>query len=149
MWKEAKEAIANSSTNSSVYIGCDSVRFKKNNIWHAKYATVVVVHKESSKGCQVFYHSETLRDFGSLKDRLLNEVNFAIQAATDVLDVLGDRSLEVHLDINSDPKHKSNVAVREAVGWVMGMGFHPVIKPDSWAATHAADHCARNKTFAT
>jgi predicted RNase H-related nuclease YkuK (DUF458 family) len=148
MWNKAKEAIINSSADSSVYIGCDSIRYKRDKIWYAKYATVVVVHMESSKGCKIFYHQEVLRDFGSLKDRLLNEVNFAIQAATDVLDVLGDRPLEVHLDLNNDPKHKSNVAVKEAVGWVMGMGFVPVIKPDGWAATHAADHCARHKTFA-
>lgn len=152
MWEDAKEAIRQSSADSSVYIGCDSIRFKKNGDWYAKYATVVVVHKESSKGCRIFYDSQVLRDYGQgaegLKSRLLNEVNFAIMAATDVLDVLGDRHLEVHLDLNNDPKHKSNIAVKEAVGWVMGMGFTPVIKPLGWAATHAADHCARSKTFA-
>lgn len=148
MWEEAKECIRQSSADSSVYIGCDSIRFKKAGVWYAKYATVVVVHRDSRHGCQIFYDSQTLRDFGNLKDRLLNEVNFAVQAATDVLEVLGDRHLEVHLDLNNDPRHKSNVAVREAVGWVMGMGFTPKIKPDGWAATHAADHCARNKTFA-
>lgn len=151
MWEEAKEAIQRSSPDSSVYIGCDSIRFKKAGAWYAKYATVIVVHKESRKGCSVFYNSEVLRDFGQgtegLKNRLLNEANFAIQAATDVLDVLGDRPLEVHLDLNNDPMHKSNIAVSEAVGWVLGMGFKPVIKPDGWAATHAADHCARSKTF--
>lgn len=147
-WDAAKQAIRESSASSSVYIGCDSVRFKKDNIWYAKHATVVVVHRDSRHGCQIFYDSVTMRDYGSLKDRLLNEVNFAIMAATDVVEVLGNRHLEVHLDLNGDPKHKSNIAVKEAVGWVMGMGFHPVIKPDGWAATHAADHCARNKTFA-
>jgi hypothetical protein len=152
MWNEAKEAVKASSPQSSVYIGCDSIRFKKDRVWYAKYATVVVVHRDSAHGCQIFYDSQTIRDYGEgtegLRNRLLTEVNYAIMAATEIVEVLGDRSLEVHLDLNNDPVHKSNVAVKEAVGWVMGMGFTPVIKPDSWAATHAADHCARNKSFA-
>lgn len=148
MWEDAKEAIKRSSADSSVYIGCDSIRFKKNGVWYAKYATVVVVHKESRRGCNVFYDAQILRDYGDLKTRLLTETNFAIQAATDVLDELGERHLEIHLDLNGDPRHKSNIAVREAVGWVMGMGFEAKIKPYGWAATHAADHCARSKTFA-
>ena len=78
----------------------------------------------------------------------MNEVNFAISAASEVLDVLDNRPLEVHLDLTNDPNLKSYVVVKEAVGWVMGMGFTPVIKPDGWAATHAADHCARNRSFA-
>ena len=148
MWEEAKEAIRLSSPESSVYIGCDSIRFKKHGVWHARYATVIVVHRDSRHGCQIFYNAETLPDFGGLKNRLLTEVNFAVMAATDIVDVLGDRHLEVHLDVNPNPKHKSNVAAKEAVGWVLGMGFDAKIKPEGWAATHAADHAARSKTFA-
>lgn len=152
MWEEAKKAIANSSADSSVYIGCDSIRFRQNGVWMAKYATVVIVHKDSCHGCRVFYDSETIRDYGNgvegLRSRLMTEVGYAVGAAHDILEVLGGRPLEVHLDLNPDPKHKSNVAVKEAVGWVLGMGMKPVIKPDSWAATHAADHCVRSKGFA-
>lgn len=147
-WNKAKEAIKSSSKTSSVYIGCDSVRFKRNGVWMAKYATVVIVHKDSQHGCKVFHDSKTVADYGGLKARLLNETMYAVNAAMEILDVLEDRPLEIHLDLNNDAKHKSNVAVKEAVGWVMGMGLTPVIKPDSWAATHAADHCARGKTFA-
>lgn len=148
MWEDAKQAVLDSSLSSSVYIGTDSIRFKRDGKWFARYATVVVVHKDSMHGCRIFYHADTLQDYGDLKSRLLNEVNFAVQAAVEIAEVLGERHLEVHLDLNNDPKHKSHCAVKEAVGWVMGMGFEPVIKPDGWAATHAADHCARSKTFA-
>lgn len=148
MWEDAKQAIRNSSPESSVYIGCDSVRFKKNDKWFARYATVIVVHRDSRHGCQVFHHTETLPDYGGLKNRLMTEVNYGVTAAMDIVDELRGRHLEVHLDLNPDPKHKSNVATKEAIGWVLGMGFEPKIKPDGWAATHAADHCARSKTFA-
>lgn len=158
MWQDAKNAVAESSPTSAVYIGTDSIRYKKKNEktgrkeWYARYATVVVVHKDAMHGCKIFYNTDVQRDYGEgvegLRSRLLNEVNYAIQAAVEITEVLGDRHLEVHLDLNNDPMHKSNVAVKEAVGWVMGMGFQPKIKPDGWAATHAADHCARSKSFA-
>ena len=73
------------------------------------------------------------------------EVQLAVAAATEVIDVLGDRHMEVHLDINPDPKHKSNVAVKEALGWVKGsLNLDAKIKPASFAATHAADHAVRH-----
>jgi predicted RNase H-related nuclease YkuK (DUF458 family) len=84
-------------------------------------------------------------DYGNLKQRLLTEVQMAVSTATEILDVLGDRHLEVHIDVNPDPKHKSNVAVKEALGWVKGsLGLDAKIKPHSFAATHAADHAVRH-----
>jgi predicted RNase H-related nuclease YkuK (DUF458 family) len=146
MIEEAKQAILDSSPHSSVYIGCDSIRHaNKKGQWFAKYSTVIIVHMDSKHGCKIFHNSVDLPDFGNLKQRLMNEVNYAIGAATEILDVLGDRHMEVHLDINPNPKHKSNVAVKEALGWVKGsLGIDAKIKPESFAATHAADHMVRH-----
>ena len=42
-------------------------------------------------------------------------------------------------------KHKSNIAVKEALVYVKGTtGLDAVIKPNSFAATHAADHVVRH-----
>ena len=68
------------------------------------------------------------------------EVPIAIQKAMEIVDHLGGRKLEVHLDLNPDPKHKSSVAVKEALGYAQGMGLDAKVKPNSFAATHAADH---------
>ena len=145
MYEEAKQAILESSRQSSVYVGCDSIRFKKNKQWYAKYSTVVIVHVDSKKGCKLFHESVDMPDYGNLKQRLLTEVQFAVQAASEIIEVLGDRHMEIHLDINPNPKHKSNVAVKEALGWVRGsLGMDAKIKPASFAATHAADHAVRN-----
>lgn len=144
MFEEAKKAIRESSKSSSIYIGADSIRYKKNGNWWAKYSTVIVLHQDSKRGCKLFHRSVDLQDFGSIKQRLLNEVMYAIEAASEVIDDVGSRHLELHIDINPSPKHKSNVAVKEALGWVKGsLGLDAVIKPDSWAATHAADHLVR------
>jgi hypothetical protein len=144
--EKAKEAIRTSSPESSVYIGCDSKRFKRNGIWHARYMTVIIVHKDSSKGCKLFSDAQVLQDWApdkSPKQRLLNEVMFAVNAALEMVDVIGDRHMEVHLDINPNPKYKSQAAVKEAIGYVRGNGFDPKIKPDAFAAMHAADHLVR------
>ena len=145
MIEEAKQAIIDSSPQSSVYIGCDSIRFKKNKQWYAKYSTVVIVHMDSKKGCKLFHESVDMPDYGNLKQRLLTEVQMAVAAATEIVDVLGNRHMEIHLDINPNPKHKSSVAVKEALGWVKGsLGLYAKIKPSSFAATHAADHAVRH-----
>lgn len=145
MIEEAKQAILDSSKESSVYIGCDSIRFRKNKMWYAKYSTVIIVHMDSKRGCKLFHESVDMPDFGNLKQRLLNEVQMAVMAATEIVDVLGERHMEIHLDINPNPKHKSSVAVKEALGWVKGsLGIDAKIKPSSFAATHAADHAVRH-----
>lgn len=145
MWSKAKQAILESSESSSIYIGCDSLRIKKNNQWFARYSTVVVLHRDSCHGCSIFHDTITLPDFGTLKERLLNEVNFSVQTALELVEYIGDRHLEIHLDINPDPKHKSSIAFKEAMGWVQGMGFIPKGKPDGFAAMHGADHVGRRK----
>ena len=145
MIEEAKQAILDSSQESSVYIGCDSIRFRKNKQWYAKYSTVVIVHMDSKKGCRLFHESVDMPDYGNLKQRLLTEVQYAVATATEIIEVLGNRHMEIHLDINPDPKHKSNVAVKEALGWVKGsLNMDAKIKPASFAATHAADHAVRH-----
>lgn len=146
--ERAKEAILSSSPESSVYIGTDSKRFKRNGLWYARYMTVIIVHRDSSKGCQLFYDAQIMQDWGSdksPKQRLLNEVMFAVNAAFEVLDVIGDRHYEVHLDLNPNQKYKSSVAVKEALGYVRGnLGIEAKIKPDAFAAMHAADHLVRH-----
>jgi predicted RNase H-related nuclease YkuK (DUF458 family) len=141
---DARQAIIDSRPDDNVYVGCDSIRFKKHGIWYARYATVIILHKEGSKGGRMFYDIQTMPDYGSIKQRMLNEVAFAVQHASDVIDVIGDRHFEIHIDINRSPKHKSNVALKEAAGYVLGtFGFEPKFKPESWAATHCSDHLVR------
>jgi hypothetical protein len=146
MWDKAIEAILASSSDSSIYIGCDSVRFKKSGKWFARYATVVIVHHSTRHGASIYHQVETQPDFGNIKMRLMNEVMLASNAALEIIDWLEGRMLEIHLDINPNPKHKSNVALKEALSYVMGMNqIKAKVKPYSWAASHASDHCARMK----
>ena len=84
---EAKEAIIKSSDSSAVYVGSDSLRYKKKGQWFARYSTVVVLHVDSSRGCKVFHNNVVLPDYGNLKQRLMTEVSFAIEAASEIMDI--------------------------------------------------------------
>lgn len=146
MYENAVLAIIDSSTSSSVYVGADSIRFKRDGKWYARYSTVIILHIDTKHGCKIFHNTEVLPDYGNLKQRLLNEVRYAIDAAMAVIDYIEDRHFEIHLDLNPDPKHKSHIAVSEALGWVKGAtGFDAIVKPDSFASSHCADHAVRNK----
>lgn len=145
--EEAKEAIRNSSMESSIYVGTDSDKYKKNGLWYIKYSTVIIIHKESKHGANIFHNTVVERDYsGSLKQKLMAEVQYAINTALELTDVIEERHWEIHLDLNGNPKHKSNIAVKEALGYVKGtFGFDAKIKPDSWAASHCSDHIVRGK----
>jgi hypothetical protein len=50
-----------------------------------------------------------------------------------------DIDLEVHADINTDPVFKSNQALKEAMGYIMGMGFAFRAKPHAFASSSCAN----------
>lgn len=138
--EEVKEYIRNSSDQSSVYIGCDSKRFGKKDKRFVAYACVILVHLDTKHGAKMFSFQRVERDFGNLRQRMINEAVFACEIGYEILESIGDRTFEIHLDINPDKKHKSSVAVKEASGMVLGMfGEEPKIKPEAFAASTAAD----------
>lgn len=140
--QEVLDKIKESPTNSSIYVGCDSSvsnKSRKDKTKIAKYVTVVIIHWGSNNGAKLYFDVEHQRAYG-LKERLLYEAHLAITKAVELLPHLGGRKLQVHLDLNPDPKHKSSVAVAEALGYARGMGLDARVKPESFAASHAADH---------
>ena len=52
-------------------------------------------------------------------------------------------ALSVHIDANPVETHRSSRYVQELVGLVVSQGFRAVIKPESWAASRAADRMVR------
>lgn len=141
---EVREFISNSSETTRVYIGADSERYRRGGQWWADYTVAVVIHRDGSKGCKVFGKSETERDFDQKKDRpsyrLMNEVYKAAEVYMQLAESIGDRHVEVHLDINPDVMHGSSCVVQQAIGYIRGTcNMVPRIKPDAFAASYAAD----------
>lgn len=149
---EIKDFIYTQSSDSKIYIGCDSVKFRKNGVWHAEYALVAIVHVNGKNGCKIFGEMQIERDFDQKKDRpamrLMNEVYKVSELYLKLADVIVDRDIEVHLDINPNKKYGSSCVVQEAIGYIRGVcQTEPLIKPEGWAATHAADHILRHRSF--
>ena len=140
---------------SRIYIGCDSNRFKdKQGIWHASYTTAVVVHviddQGIGRGAKVFTHTDRMQDYDQKKSRpmmrMMNEAYKTAEAYQQLEEDLLEFEVEVHLDINDDPKHGSNCARSAAVGYLTGVTGRPVMtKPDAFAASFVADHGVRGK----
>lgn len=143
--EEVKEFIRQSSDATSIYIGADSERYRGNDEqWYADYTVAIVVHVDSSRGCKVFGKVDSERDFDRRHDRpatrLMNEVYRAAQMYLDLIDSIGDRHCEVHLDINPDEMHGSSCVIQQATGYIRGMcGFPPKVKPEAFSASYAAD----------
>ena len=142
---EVREYIANSSESTSIYIGADSERYRgRDNQWYADYTVAVVIHIDGSRGCKVFGDVVTERDYDKRHDRpayrLMNEVYKASAMYLELFEAIGDRHVEVHLDINPDELHGSSCVIQQATGYIRGMcGFAPKVKPEAFAASYAAD----------
>jgi predicted RNase H-related nuclease YkuK (DUF458 family) len=142
--EEVKAYINAQSPETKVYLGGDSERFQIGGVWYADYINVVVVHKNGKNGCKVFGGIVRERDFDQQKDkprmRLMNEVYKTAGLYMELADVLEDREVEIHLDINPDLKHGSSCVINEAVGYIRGMcNIVPLVKPNAWAASYCAD----------
>ena len=47
--------------------------------------------------------------------------------------------LEVHADINTNSQFKSNDSLKEAMGYILGMGFAFRAKPNAFASSNCAN----------
>jgi predicted RNase H-related nuclease YkuK (DUF458 family) len=76
-----------------------------------------------------------------LRERMILEVSKSVEVAYSLCDLLDrhDVALEVHADINTDPHFQSNMALHEAMGYILGMGFVFKAKPDAFASSYCAD----------
>ena len=117
-------------------IGSDSQ--VKGNV--TEFASVIVFLREK-KGGFMFIHNEKSTKTMSLKERMILEVSLSVDVAYALCDLLDKHhvELEVHADINTDPSFKSNTALREAMGYILGMGFVFKAKPDAFASSSCAD----------
>jgi len=75
--------------------------------------------------------------------RLLNEVWYAIETAEFLKEAGIPKPKWIDIDLNPDPRFKSNEVFRQAVGLVEGMGYEVRYKTLGPIATYAADHLVK------
>ena len=138
-----KEFIDAQGPDTRIYIGVDSERIRKNSVWYADYTAAVVVHINGNNGCKLFGEVTRERDYDRCdkpNTRLMTEVFKVSELYLKLAEVLEDRYVEVHLDINPDEHHGSSCVINEATGYIRGMcNVIPMVKPNAFAASYAAD----------
>lgn len=142
--EEVRDYIKQCSPETKVYLGADSERVKVNDVWYADYTLAVVVHIDGNHGCKIFGDVQRERDWDQKANkpslRLMQEVYKISDLFHELSDVLADRYVEVHLDINPDLKYKSSAVVQQAVGYIKGTcNIDAQVKPNAFAASYAAD----------
>lgn len=138
--KDAVEQViikeSEAGNNLKVCIGTDSQ--VKGKI--TEFATVIVFLREG-RGGFMFLHNDSTTHQYSIKERMLVEVAKSIEIAYELCDLftLYDVDMEVHADINTNPQFKSNEALREAMGYILGMGYAFKAKPEAFASSSCAN----------
>ncbi len=105
-----------------------------------EFATVIVFLREGHGGF-MFIHNERTNHQHSIKERMLVEVAKSIEIAYELCNLftLYNVDMEVHADINTNPNFKSNDALKEAMGYILGMGFAFKAKPEAFASSSCAN----------
>jgi len=119
-----------------VCIGTDSqVKSKE-----TEFATVIVFIRKG-KGGFMYIRNETTTKKMSIKQRMLEEVSRSIDIAYQLchLFTIYNVDMELHADINTNPNFKSNDALKEAMGYILGMGFVFRAKPHAFASSNCAN----------
>ena len=142
--EEIKAFIDAQSPETKIYLGADSERFNMNGVWYADYILAIVVHINGNNGCKIFGEVQRERDYDQKQSkpryRLMNEVYKVSELYLKLAEVLGEREVQVHLDINPNEMHGSSCVVNEAIGYIRGTcNVIPLVKPNAFAASYAAD----------
>lgn len=138
--KDAVEAAIIRETKAGyrlkVCIGTDSQVYGS----EVEFATVIVFLREKHGGF-MFLHNERQKKIYSIKERMLIEVAMSIEIAYELCELFNryDVDMEVHADINTNPQFRSNEALREAMGYILGMGFAFKAKPEAFASSSCAN----------
>src|ERR1044072_7491912 len=107
---------------------------------YTEFATVIVFIRKG-KGGFMYIHNDTTVKRMSVKERMLTEVAKSIEIAYELCSLFTafNVDMEVHADINTNPGFKSNDALKDAMGYILGMGFSFKAKPFAFASSSCAD----------
>ncbi|MCL5016103.1 MAG: ribonuclease H-like YkuK family protein [Patescibacteria group bacterium] len=121
-----------------IMIGTDSALY---NSTDADFVTAIVIHR-IGKGARYFWRRSELKNFHTLRDRMIKEAMMSIDVAQQILSYLKeakapDFDFEIHIDVGSNGETKT--VMQEVVGLIRANNFEVKTKPESCAASNVAD----------
>jgi predicted RNase H-related nuclease YkuK (DUF458 family) len=123
-----------------LYIGCDS----HNSGNRTKFAVAIVLHNQT-KGGHVIYSKLEIQKIGSKNssyERLWKEVELSVETAQELIDNGIQKPDYIDIDLNPDPRYRSNDLLRSAVGLVESLGIEARYKTMSnWSIAIADTLC--------
>lgn len=127
-----------SHPDNQVMVGCDSQNKGRNTY----YAVVVAMYTPGHGAHIIFRKWKTPKEF-TRPVRLLNEAWYAVETAECIRKAGLPKPKWIDLDLNPDPKYKSNEVLRQAVGLCEGMGYQVRFKSLGPLVTTMADTIVR------
>ena len=128
-----------SKDDVEILVGSDSQNYSNKK---TIYGVVIALYVKG-KGAHVLCSRESVNIERNTNVRLINEVWKAIEVAEYLKDNGLPKPKYIDIDLNPDPKHKSNQVLRQAVGLVEGMGYKVRYKQLGAMVTYAANHLVR------
>jgi predicted RNase H-related nuclease YkuK (DUF458 family) len=134
--KKVLDEEAKNNSKLKVCIGTDS-QVKANT---TEFATVIVFLREHRGGFMYIHNEKTTTKY-HIKERMLLEVAKSIEVAYELCDLFIQYNveMEIHADINTNPQFKSYDALKDSMGYILGMGFNIKVKPEAFASSCCAD----------
>lgn len=127
-----------SNPNHKIYIGCDSHNQGNKTI----FATVIVLHYGIGGGGHVLFSKILVDRIQDRYNRLWKEVELSVATAQLLLEFGLAKPDYIDIDLNPDPKYKSNSVLRAAVGLIESLGIKARYKTVSpWAISVADSLC--------
>jgi predicted RNase H-related nuclease YkuK (DUF458 family) len=126
--------------NIEILVGSDSQCYSNKR---TIYGVVIALYSKGN-GAHVICSRETVPMERNTQARLLTEVWKSIEIAEYLRENGLPKPKYIDIDLNPDPKFKSNQVLRQAVGLVEGMGYKVRYKHLGAMMTYAANHLVRS-----
>lgn len=120
-------------------VGCDS----QNRGKYTFYAVVVALYNPGH-GAHVIFRRWKVPKENVKSIRLLNEAWFSVETAEEITSAGLPKPLWIDLDLNPNPRYKSNEVLNQAVGLCEGMGYKVRFKTLGPIITTYADFLVRH-----
>lgn len=125
-----------SSSRCQIHVGTDSDPNGKKYTFVTGIALIV-----PGGGSRYFWTRKYFKPnrFSDLRSRLVLETYHSICVAEHIRHILDIQNLTLHIDVSSNPQHKSQKYHKFLKNYAAGMGYEVKVKPNSWAASSIAD----------
>lgn len=124
---------------TQILIGSDSQCYGNKK---TVYGVVIALYSPG-KGAHVLCTRETVPMERNLNTRLMTETWKSIELAEYLRENGIKKADYIDIDLNPDKKYKSNSSLRQAIGFVEGMGYQARWKHEGAIITYAANHLVR------